>query len=389
MFAKKILQNIIFPTTGFCIRNVFIPHKTNYSYIKSISTSENLNPKHFIPQDHYDQFIKSFHTIKKDISTFWNLRRTPSFISAHFDDLINYNVLPGKHIRAQVFILASSFNAKDNELDPNQILIFAWILEILQAASVIGDDMTDKATLRRGQTCWHLKESVGSIAINDMILLENLSYFLLTKYHSRSPNYLTIVEMVHDTTLKMCIGQGLDLLAAKSKDFQSFDMEFYKEVVRLKTSHFGFFLPMASALVMRGFSKQESVDWIGNLANELGLLYQIHDDCLDAFGDPKRTGKSLTDISNGKCCWPIVVALEHANFEQRNILLENYGQQNQEQVEIVKYIFAELNVEEKFRNLLTLSKANIEKSVAKIPERTTREMIASAVKAILEKLMNV
>ncbi|CAG7728571.1 unnamed protein product [Allacma fusca] len=163
--------------------------------------------------------------------------------------------------------------------------------------------MTNEATLRRGQTCWHLNESVGSIAIN----------FLLTKYYSRRPNYLTIVEMVHDTTLKMRSAQWLDLLAAKSKDFRSFDMEFYKEVVRLKTSHFGFFLPMASALVM------------------------------------------------------VIVALEHANPQQRNILLENHGRQNQEQVEIVKTIFAELKIEEYFRIILTLSRRNIEKSVARTP----------------------
>ena len=38
------------------------------------------------------------------------------------------------------------------------------------------------------------------------------------------------------------------------------------------------------------------------------------------IGDPEITGKHGTDIQDGKCSWLIVVALQRANREQRQIL---------------------------------------------------------------------
>ncbi|CAG7716128.1 unnamed protein product, partial [Allacma fusca] len=287
---------------------------------------------------------------------------------------------------AQLFIAASNCTEKVNDTNRTRIFAFAWILEILQAASLIGDDITDNATTRRGQKCWHLQKSVGLTAVNDMVLLENVSYALLRKYFADSPYYLTLAETLQGNTLKMCIGQGLDLLASKNTDATSFDMGLYEEIVYLKTSYFGFGLPIASALIMKGLSKEEVVEITGNFTREIGLIFQIQDDFKDVFGDPNINEKSSTDIPNGKCAWPIVAALELANPTQRQALIENYGKPNSVQVNIVKSLFAELGIVQEYQKCMASKERNIENIINDIPESVSGNEIVPIYQALLRKI---
>jgi len=49
---------------------------------------------------------------------------------------------------------------------------------------------------------------------------------------------------------------------------------------------------------------------------DLGIAYQVYDDCLDLFGTEAVAGKSLgTDLASGKVTLPILVLLERADTE--------------------------------------------------------------------------
>lgn len=88
---------------------------------------------------------------------------------------------------------------------------------------------------------------------------------------------------------------------------------------------------------------------IEELMSKVGILLQIQDDYLDAFADPKVIGKIGTDIQDGKCCWPIVMCMKLATNDQKEILYQNYGINDEECVKKVKEIYAELKIENLYK----------------------------------------
>ena len=84
---------------------------------------------------------------------------------------------------------------------------------------------------------------------------------------------------------------------------------------------------------------------------EMGRYFQIHDDVLDAFGDPAVIGKVGTDIQDNKCSWLVVQAMKRLSDspEQRKVLEDNYGKHDAESVEKVKALYRELDLEGAFR----------------------------------------
>lgn len=58
----------------------------------------------------------------------------------------------------------------------------------------------------------------------------------------------------------------------------------------------------------------------------MGHFFQVQDDFLDCFGNPEVTGKVGTDIQDNKCSWLAVVAMQRANAEQKQIMIDSYGQ---------------------------------------------------------------
>jgi octaprenyl-diphosphate synthase len=55
----------------------------------------------------------------------------------------------------------------------------------------------------------------------------------------------------------------------------------------------------------------------------LGIAYQVYDDCLDLFGTESVAGKSLgTDLAGGKVTLPLLVVLERARSTERARALE-------------------------------------------------------------------
>ena len=103
------------------------------------------------------------------------------------------------------------------------------------------------------------------------------------------------------------------------------------------------------AAYLAGYDNKEFKKKSKEILVKIGLLFQIQDDFIDCFGDSGHTGKIGTDIEEGKCCWPIVTALELCNESQKHILKTNYGLKSKVNVKAVKDVYNEINLIDVYR----------------------------------------
>ncbi|KAH9387661.1 hypothetical protein TYRP_008853, partial [Tyrophagus putrescentiae] len=267
--------------------------------------------------------------------------------------VIEYNLKNGKRNRAKSLVLAYEQFSPGATLESVHLAcILGWCVELLQAYFLVVDDIMDNSITRRGQLCWYRKESVGMTAINDGIMLNNCIFQLLSKNFASHPSYLKMIDLFNEITRFTAYGQCLDLISNplnKKPDLTKYTDDRYDAIVLYKTAYYSFSLPIRLAMYLGQIDDPTVHRQAEEILLKIGHLFQAQDDYLDLYGDPKVTGKIGTDIEDGKCSWPIVQALKVARKEQAAALMAHYGSSAEESVAKIKAIYAELDIEGRFR----------------------------------------
>lgn len=209
------------------------------------------------------------------------------------------------------------------------------------------------------------------IAINDSFILESLIYRLLKYYFKVESYYVELLELFHEVTFQTELGQLMDLITAPEGDvdLSRFSIQKHAYIVEFKTAYYSFYLPIALAMHMANIKDPKAFEQAQSILLPLGEYFQVQDDYLDCFGDPKVIGKIGTDIEDNKCGWLIVQALDVASPEQRLILEENYGQKDAQKVEIVKELYKDLKIPEKYQEYEESSFDRISKLIENLDEQ--------------------
>lgn len=325
--------------------------------------------------DALDDFIADVTRLDESITNETEVNEISDAMS-WFREAINYNLPHGKRNRGIAVVVTHRILSEHLKRTPDLVRarIVGWCIELLQTHFLILDDIMDESLVRRGQKCWHLKQNVGSIAINDSFLMLTGIFDILDKHFSNDANFRELFKIFKSTMKKTGLGQNRDLLSSAKPgmvpDFRLFTKEKYDTIIDYKTAFYSFSAPIRLGMILSGVLDNELHEKADVILRKMGHVFQIQDDYLDCFGDPITIGKIGTDIEEGKCCWPIVTALSLANDQQKQILEQNYARKEKENVDAVKRVYNELGIEEIYNSYMRKSFSELSTLIDKFSSET-------------------
>lgn len=258
-----------------------------------------------------------------------------------YDPLRYMMEIGGKRIRPRLCLLAYSLY-KDN-FDEG-ILSPAAAIEVFHSFTLIHDDIMDKADVRRGVPTVHRRWNDNTAILSgDVMSIE--SYRLLSKAPAEVlPKAL---ELFSKTAAEVCEGQQYDM---DFEDMESVPMEDYLKMIGLKTAVLIACAAKLGALIAGASDK--NCDLLYRYGYDLGLAFQIADDWLDTYADPKVFGKAIGgDIVNNKKSWLMTRAFEKIGDRRGELLAAmampvSTEEEKAAKIAAVKSIYAELGVGE-------------------------------------------
>jgi len=224
----------------------------------------------------------------------------------------------GKRIRPVLCLLACEACGGQWE----QAIPAAAAVELLHNFSLIHDDIEDGDTLRRGRsTLWALWGGAQAINAGDALFaLSQLAMLRLMHRDVPATRVVQAQQIFNQTCLALTAGQHLDISFETRDDVTVDD---YLTMIRGKTAALLTCTCELGALVAGADVAQR--DALATFGLHLGLAFQVRDDILGIWGDPKVTGKATgADIARRKKSLPIVHGMTRSN-EFRTLMQQESG----------------------------------------------------------------
>ena len=259
-----------------------------------------------------------------------------------YDPLRYMMKIGGKRIRPRLCLLAYSL-FKDDFTE--EILSPAAALEVFHSFTLIHDDIMDKADVRRGvPTVYKKWDENTAILSGDVMSIE--SYKMIAK--APAAVLPEVLKLFSNTAAEVCEGQQYDM------DFENMThvpMDEYLKMIGLKTAVLIACAAKMGALI--GGASAEEAELLYKFGYDIGLAFQITDDWLDTYGDPKVFGKAIGgDILNNKKTWLMIKAQNNASPAELNALAAamdmpiSTDAEKAAKIAAVKNLYAQLGVEQ-------------------------------------------
>jgi geranylgeranyl diphosphate synthase type II len=277
--------------------------------------------------------MHSFVDLSLKFEQHFNKRQFPETPENLYDAAQYILQLGGLRVRTVSVLMA---NELFSDLHQDAFHI-ASAIELFHNFSLIHDDIMDKAPLRRGMDTVHSKygESTALLAGDVMLVVayEQINKMSSDKLHE-------VMSLFNRTAKEVCEGQQMDMDFEQKKNV-AFDE--YLKMITLKTSVLlAASLQLGAIVGGAGIGNQEHLYEFGK---NLGIAFQIQDDYLDAFGDPKKFGKQVGgDIIANKKTFLLIHALDVANDAQKNELQALLKDNSPEKVQKVLQLFSDCKV---------------------------------------------
>ncbi len=218
----------------------------------------------------------------------------------------------GKRLRPALVLLSAELCGYTG---PRRIELAA-ALELLHTATLLHDDVVDLAEVRRG------RPAANAIWGNRRAVLAGDFLYARASSIIVEDGNLEIVESYARTIRLMAEGELLQL--ERSFDVDITEAHYFEVIERKSATLLSNCCEIGSLLggVTRGERNR-----IREYGRQLGLAFQLRDDCLDYESDLEDLGKQpLADVREGKVTLPLILALKRCGVgerEQVSSLLKN------------------------------------------------------------------
>lgn len=216
----------------------------------------------------------------------------------------------GKRLRPALVLLCGKASG---EVTPAHLEV-AVAIELIHTATLVHDDIIDEATLRRQKTSLNAKYgNEMAVIFGDYVLA--MAFSRLAKLGEAK-----IFQDMTEVTNIICEGELFQTY--RRFDFNLSHTDYMKMIEQKTASLFAVSCRLGARMSGATAKQQQKLEKFGE---ELGMAFQIVDDCLDILGDEDRVGKSLgTDLKKGKWTLPLIrlrEAMKKSEWEDVRVLL--------------------------------------------------------------------
>lgn len=223
-------------------------------------------------------------------------------------------------------------------------------LELTHNFSLVHDDIQDKDLFRRGrETVWSIWGISQGINVGDAMIALAHKAILDSKldYYKKC----RLIDILDTAIFKLCQGQFMDVSFEEKRDIEA---EEYLLMVLGKTCSM---FEASAEMGVVASEREELLESFTLIARNLGLGFQILDDILGLWGDPKVTGKPVgSDLRQNKKTYPIILGLKEKP-EIKDIVLNK--KKTEKDIEYITQVLDKSGIKEvcKERVSFYLSKA--------------------------------
>ena len=259
----------------------------------------------------------------------------------------------------------------------DDVLPAALALEVFHNFTLLHDDVMDHSAVRRGKPTVHVQWNENTAILSgDQMLIE--AYKLIAKVPSDKVR--RTLEMFNEMATGVCEGQQLDV---DFEHIRQVSIDDYMTMIEKKTSVLIAYAMRIGGYIAGASEAQEKALYEYGL--HIGLAFQIQDDILDVYGDPKTFGKAIGgDICCNKKTILLLTALERADAESKAELLQwmMTTDRDAEKIKAVTELYDRLGVREEAESVMEEHTALALAALDRLPQNTATERL----RVLAEKL---
>ena len=213
----------------------------------------------------------------------------------------------GKRLRPILMVLCARMGRPERDA----LLTSSAAIEALHTATLIHDDVVDKAATRRGRpTTVATYGREIAVATGDYLFAEA---------------FYGLAEIGDPRLVRAFAEASMGLAEGELEQYRSsrgtVEVEAYLEHIRMKTA--GLFRAACVAGGSLGGLSLKQIDALSTYGQALGLAFQMSDDVMDLVGKPGLMGKGVgTDLAEGTVTLPVIFAMKEGDAAAIRRVLE-------------------------------------------------------------------